>query len=150
MAPAQTLKTAIGRKGPHMEPILELLRDWRFAGVAVCVGAFVGDLVYRHSAVPSSARESAQTMVKAAIASQIAHRAGVEKYEAAAVLVGVHANSELVKALRRQRRRQLVLAILVSAVVVAPAFIALPPGSIPDWVFGVVAFVGGYQAWRSW
>ncbi|MEM9552765.1 MAG: hypothetical protein AAGC60_00780 [Acidobacteriota bacterium] len=136
-----------------MDALLPILQDWRFAATVAFVGAWLGHAIFLHTPPPSSAAVHFRKMMQAGNANAVARRLGPKAAPVALLtsMAGAQSAAALSHALRGQRRRHLLLGLALAAAAAIPVFLGVPAiQAVPDWLYGVVALLGGFRLWKSW
>ena len=129
---------------------IQMFQLWQYPAAIIFIGAFLGELLYRKTPFPRGVAERLYNVMRAGVASRVARDAGVASMEALATLVGAHEASQIYRALQRQRRRHLLVGMLISGIFTSLAFLYLPVLLLPDWLFGILGLIGVYRVWKSW
>ena len=124
-----------------MEQLIHTFQDWRFAATVILLGAWAGHWLFLRTPPPSGAADHFRTLLQA----------GAKPFEFMAQVVGAQSAAALGSDLRRQRRRYLAVGLASATLTLLPIFLWLSPTPfVPDWLFGVFAFIGGVRIWQSW
>lgn len=134
-----------------MEQLIHTFQDWRFAATVILLGAWAGHWLFLRTPPPSGAADHFRTLLQAGAAGLAARQAGAKPFEFMAQVVGAQSAAALGSDLRRQRRRYLAVGLASATLALLPIFLWLSPTPfVPDWLFGVFAFIGGVRVWQSW
>ena len=133
-----------------MTEILQIIQSWQYPASFVFIGAFLGSFLFRIAPPPKDVAYHYSRMRRANLAGTLAGLTGHHLEKRVANVFGANEAVAIYASLKRQRRGLLIFGIIIAAIGMVFAFIYLPMHLIPNWVFGICAAVGIYQAWRAW